>query len=139
MRFVKVFHTTEEDFVIGIPDEVEDTDMFLDNVIAGADGWSEAKDTAWEAKQESREDYNLESRLKDGRPVHIVVTDISWDVDEDEVDDVDLPETVVIEHPSSLLIESALDNDYCDAISDYLSDEYGFCVCNFSVSVEEAE
>ena len=48
MKFVKVFHSSEDDFVIGIPD-VLDTDLFLDAVLHGAAGWGEAKDTVEEA------------------------------------------------------------------------------------------
>lgn len=48
MKFVKVFHSSEDDFVIGIPD-VLDTDLFLDAVLHGAAGWGEAKDTIEEA------------------------------------------------------------------------------------------
>ena len=45
MRFVKVYHFEEPDFVVGVPDDVPDTDLFLDRVLYGASGWSEAKRT----------------------------------------------------------------------------------------------
>ena len=49
MRFVKVFHSEDLDFIVGVHDEVEDTDLFLDNVLHGAAGWSDAKKTVREA------------------------------------------------------------------------------------------
>ena len=49
MRFVKVFHSEAPDFIVGIPEEVEDVDAFLDSVLYGAAGWSEAKDSLKDA------------------------------------------------------------------------------------------
>ena len=53
MRFVKVFHSEFPDFVIVVPDEVEDTDKYLDAILHGAAGWGEAKGTLCEAIQET--------------------------------------------------------------------------------------
>ena len=57
MRWVKVFHSSAPDFVVGVPDEAEDTDLFLDEVLHGADGWSEAKEYPQEAEWENRKDW----------------------------------------------------------------------------------
>ena len=62
----------------------------------------------------------------------IVISSIKWDTDGMKVD---LPRKVVIDNPSEDLLEDA--EMYADAIADYLSDEYGFCVENFKVKVKE--
>ena len=52
-------------------------------------------------------------------------TNIMWDVDEDE-DNSDLPTTVVI--PDEYILDSECDKDeLSEEISDWLSNEYGFC------------
>lgn len=49
MRFSMVIHESETDFVVGINDEVEDVDAYMDSVLHGAIDWSPAFDTIREA------------------------------------------------------------------------------------------
>lgn len=45
MRYVYVFHSCDPDFIVGVPDEVDDIDQFLNNVLYGAEGWTESERT----------------------------------------------------------------------------------------------
>ncbi len=65
-----------------------------------------------------------ESKLK------IHVSDIEWDTDGE---DVNLPEEIIISNPTMEMLDDI--DGYADAIADYLSDEYGFCVNNFNAEV----
>ena len=49
MRFVWVFHSEEPDFIVVVPYEVEDVDLYLDSVLHGASGWGPAFDSIKEA------------------------------------------------------------------------------------------
>ena len=49
MRYVMVLHESESDFVVGIPDDVDDPDMYLNNILHGAMGWSEPFNSIREA------------------------------------------------------------------------------------------
>lgn len=67
----------------------------------------------------------------------ILISDIAWDVDDsDDLDD--LPSEVIIDSPSEDMLtelkEGGLDGA-CDLISDYLSDQYGFCHNGFTVDL----
>jgi len=66
---------------------------------------------------------------EDGAPM-IVVKDIDWDTDGD---DVDLPETVKI--PASEIDEESDE----DAVADWLSDRYGYCVESYEIDEKTAE
>ena len=49
MRYVKVHHSEQPDFVVIVDGSVPDVDEFLEAVLYGASGWSEAKATLNEA------------------------------------------------------------------------------------------
>ena len=70
----------------------------------------------------------------------ILVTNILWDVDGTEgLDDgcpVVLPASVVIERPTEEMLAEARDGAYGDAISDYLSDTFDYCVKGFHAEIE---
>ena len=75
----------------------------------------------------------------------IYVNDIKWDTTDDdgnEYEDVktaNLPKTVEIDVDEEFYnMIKKNPNNYYDEISDYLSDDYEFCVKGFSVSVEPA-
>ena len=54
MRYVYVHYTDAQDTVVCIPDEVEDTDLYLESTLHGAAGWGEAKNSIREAIEEWR-------------------------------------------------------------------------------------
>lgn len=58
------------------------------------------------------------------------VTDIDWDVDQDDFDD----EAALSELPTRVSIPW---NVFDDDIADWLSDEYGYCVNGFNVEEED--
>ena len=62
----------------------------------------------------------------------LIVSNITWDTDGEAVN---LPEKVIIDNPTDEMLEDA--DGYADAICDYLSDKYGWCVFNFSVDKED--
>ncbi len=64
---------------------------------------------------------------------HIVVSDIDWDTDGESVN---LPNEVVISNPTPDMLADVKEDGYGDSIADYLSDNYGFCVNNFSTELE---
>lgn len=45
MRYVRVMHPMVPDFIVGIPDCVEDTDAFLGTILPSITGWTEAEDS----------------------------------------------------------------------------------------------
>lgn len=62
----------------------------------------------------------------------IAVSDIVWDTDGENQDDMGLPEETVI-HVSELLYDDESPDDVdmdeiADRVVDYLSDHYGFCI-----------
>lgn len=69
----------------------------------------------------------------------IVVTDIEWDTTDIEGDtdelDIDLPEEVIIDitEDNEYLLEDI--HGYAENLSDYLSDEYGYCHYGFATEV----
>ena len=65
----------------------------------------------------------------------ILVTGINWDVDEGDIKELGLPEEVMIDNPSPEMIEDVEEEGYCDDVAEYLSDEYGWCVCGFTAEV----
>ena len=67
MKFVKVYHSEAPDFIVCVPEHIEDTDRFLDTVLHGASGWGEAKDSLEEAAGVDT-DLNKEIKrwIKDG-------------------------------------------------------------------------
>lgn len=60
--------------------------------------------------------------------------DIIWDLEDDvfnhNIDDCDIPTEVEI--PDWVTEDCETDQEICDVILDYLSDEYGYCVIEFS-------
>ena len=72
--------------------------------------------------------------------IAVAVYDINWDVNGDNYDAADppdLPENV--EHLEIDVSTSDLPVDICDAITDALSDEYGFLVNGFGSWRKEEE
>lgn len=64
-------------------------------------------------------------------PLNLVACEIDWDTDGE--DDSDLP--VEIEIPKTIIAESRGDADeLTDLVSDYISDQTGFCHNGFSIS-----
>ena len=63
--------------------------------------------------------------------IHCVVSDIDWDTDGEEVEG--LPSTVEVDVPADECLEP---EDFEEWISDYLSDEYGFCHNGFKYHKE---
>jgi hypothetical protein len=59
-----------------------------------------------------------------------IVTDIDWDVDQDDFDD----EAALLKLPTRVSIPW---NVFDDDIADWLSDEYGYCVNGFNVEEED--
>lgn len=58
------------------------------------------------------------------------IVNIKWDTDGDEELFASLPQEIALQFASV-----AEDEDYLDEISDWLSDEYGYCNNGFSVQV----
>ena len=58
--------------------------------------------------------------------VKMHITDIDWDTDGENKDELGLPDVVVV-----------TDDIDEDEIADMLSDDYGFCVNSFSIEVVE--
>ena len=58
--------------------------------------------------------------------VKMYITDIDWDTDGENKDELGLPDVVVV-----------TDDIDEDEIADMLSDDYGFCVNSFSIEVVE--
>ena len=65
----------------------------------------------------------------------ILVTDINWDVDEGDIEELGLPNEVMIDNPSRGMISDVESGGYCDDVAECLSDEYGWCVCGFTAEV----
>ena len=72
--------------------------------------------------------------------MRIMVSNILWDLDEDDPKcDLNLPDGVIIENSPEEMLKIT-DDDYADMISDFLTDSYGFCVKGFrSEMVKENE
>ena len=68
-----------------------------------------------------------ESVLNDGK-VYLRIFDIEWDTDGED-GELDLPEEVIAP------FEKKDTEDYGEAVTDFLSDTYGFCVRNCSITV----
>ena len=64
----------------------------------------------------------------------ILVSNIVWDTDGENIPE--LPEEVVIDNPTEEMLDGY---GRADAISDYLSDTYEFCVVSFDVSEMASE
>ena len=63
----------------------------------------------------------------------IVITEIQWDIDDDiDPSEEGLPESVIIDNPTQEMLEDI--NGYANNIADYLSDTYGYCVFNFTIT-----
>ena len=58
--------------------------------------------------------------------VVIACVGIAWDTDGNDADALDLPDSVVIENPTDEMIADC--DEYNDAITNYLSDKYGYCI-----------
>lgn len=72
----------------------------------------------------------------------ILVTNIEWDTEDDldeklSPEELGLPNEVTIEDPNEEMIEEVENDDYGDAISDYLSDKYGYCIYGFTADIIE--
>lgn len=67
---------------------------------------------------------------------HYRAVNIEWDTDDDDIDteNLDLPTEVDI--PDEVVAEQ---EDYEDAISDWLSDEYGFCHYGYELTIVAEE
>lgn len=68
----------------------------------------------------------------------ILVTNIEWDTDGIDIEELDLPTEVTITNPSVEMIEEVEEDGYCDEITDFLSDEYGWLVAGYSVEIVAA-
>ena len=63
----------------------------------------------------------------------IVITEIQWDIDDDiDPSEEGLPESVIIDNPTQEMLEDI--NGYANNIADYLSNTYGCCVFNFTIT-----
>lgn len=63
----------------------------------------------------------------------IIVTNIDWDTDGE---DVELPDEIIIEiDENNIDLLEDLD-DYADNLLDYLSDTYGYCIKGFNAETE---
>ena len=62
----------------------------------------------------------------------LIVTGIVWDTDGEKVK---LPQEVTIDNPTEEMLEDL--DVYADAICDYLTDKYGWCVVGFHVTKED--
>ena len=71
----------------------------------------------------------------------IVVTDIEWDLDDEELeseDAADLPNTITIENPTAEMLEELQEEGLSgslDAISDHITALYDFCHKGFCVDL----
>lgn len=63
--------------------------------------------------------------------VCIVCAGIMWDTDGQDPDVLSLPESVVIDKPTYDMVADYSEGN--DAVVNYLSDRYGFCVEGFSM------
>ncbi len=66
----------------------------------------------------------------------IHVTNIDWDTDGTDPKTLGLPEeiTIDINDDNQYLLEDT--DNYADAVGDYLSDTYGYCVFGFTTDTE---
>lgn len=64
----------------------------------------------------------------------LTISNIEWDKDDN---DADLPVQLVIDNPTSFLLEDI--NGEAENIANYLSDAFGYCVCGFTIDLEEVE
>lgn len=67
----------------------------------------------------------------------IVVSDIEWDAEPEEIEDCNLPYETIMETDDPDVIAEVKDEGYAQAVEDWLSDTYEFCVYSFSAWVEE--
>ena len=87
-------------------------------------------------KSDADIDISVEARFKD---VYLV-TDIDWDVDDD---DVDLPNTVdvrladIIDNAPWLETDGMIEDAIKDEIVDYLTDKYGYCIFSCYIAKKE--
>lgn len=65
----------------------------------------------------------------------IIATNIQWDTDGDKQVLTELPKEVEI--PTEVILDALNDNE--DAISDYLSDEYGYCHSGYNIEIVDKE
>lgn len=65
----------------------------------------------------------------------IIATNIQWDTDGDKQLLAELPKEVEI--PTEVILDALNDNE--DAISDYLSDEYGYCHSGYNIEIADKE
>lgn len=76
----------------------------------------------------------VQSGKKNGLLLTYAVGNIEWDTDGEDIEDLDLPESIVL----SVALEKGDDRDVAeDYISDYLSDTFGYC--HFGFSLEEID
>lgn len=64
---------------------------------------------------------------------HIYVTNIEWETDGIDIEELGLPTDVTITNPSAEMIKEVEEDGYCDEITDFLSDEYGWLVAGYEV------
>lgn len=65
-----------------------------------------------------------------------VVIDIKWDTDDDKELFDSLPQKVILPDFLSEMVNPEEEDGYLDAVSDWLSDTYGFCHGGFVVRKE---
>lgn len=105
------------------PDGIDETHLndflwFENDTIADWLGFK-----SWEA---------LERANEYGDEITVRIYDIEWDLDEDEEEEnPDLPTEVI--HTFDGCFEGIKDDELIDEISDWLSDEYGYCHNGFEV------
>lgn len=61
--------------------------------------------------------------------------DIEWDI-EDSLEDIFYDELYLpaeVEIPDDVIADCIDEEEICDAVADYLSDEYGYCVLTFGL------
>lgn len=63
----------------------------------------------------------------------VIITKIDWDTDGDEALKEALPNTMTLDTEDLNIEDPEDENEISDAISDYLSDEYGFCHNGFEM------
>jgi hypothetical protein len=65
----------------------------------------------------------------------MVAFEIKWDLKDDvydyNIDECDIPTRVEI--PKYITDDCVTEQELCDAVADYLSDTYGFCVIEFGL------
>ena len=94
------------------------------------DSEDKPKHTIYEGKhlkKKMNEEFNYDPKSY-GPDVKFKVYNIDWDTDGE---DVDLPNEVEVDVPAEIVAYG--DNEVEDFISDYLSDEYGFCHNGFNI------